>query len=98
MKSYCTLLEPITGKGLCMISIDTGLMCLFLCIWMFCLHIGVPFVCSALGGQKRALAPLDLESLMVVSYHLGVGNWNPGPLQEQQMLLTTEPIYTESGF
>ena len=46
-----------------------------------CMHICVPHVClcathmaGSLGGQKRALDPLELELQMVVSSQVGAGN------------------------
>lgn len=53
--------------------------------------LGVP---SALGGQKRALHPLDLELQMVSGTMWVLGNpANLGPQQEQQALITTEPSF-----
>lgn len=43
-------------------------------------------MCNALGDQKRALDPMELELQAVVSCHAGAGK--PGPLQEQTVLLT----------
>ena len=42
------------------------------------------------GKQKRVLGPLELEVQMVVSCHMGAGNQTQ-VLEEQQVLLTTEP-------
>lgn len=42
----------------------------------------VPYVCRALGGQTVVLDPLEMELQAVV---------NPGPLQDQQMLLRHPP-------
>jgi hypothetical protein len=42
------------------------------------------------GNQKRVLGPLELEVQMVVSCHMGAGNQTQ-VLEEQQVLLTTEP-------
>ena len=43
-------------------------------------------------GQKRALNFLELELQMSVSCHVGAGELNPSPLEEQPELLTTEPF------
>ena len=40
-------------------------------------------------GQQRLSDPLELALWIAVSYH--VGEPNPGPLQQQQVLLLTEP-------
>lgn len=39
-------------------------------------------------GQKMASDPLELKFQTIVSYYVGSGN--PGPLQEQQMILTSQ--------
>lgn len=47
---------------------------------MFHLHacMGTTCVSGALGGQKKALGPLELELRMFVSHQVGAGNWtNP---------------------
>lgn len=49
---------------------------LILYIWVFCLQLcmcttGMP---GALGGQKKALGPEELELWRVVNYHMGSGN------------------------
>ena len=41
---------------------------------------------DAFGGQKRVSDPLEL-----VSHHMDAWKSNLGPLEEQQMLLATEP-------
>ena len=46
---------------------------------------------GVLGGQKRVLDPLGLELQVAVSYHGGAGELNPGPLEEEPVLLTPEP-------
>ena len=59
------------------------------------------YICC-LRGRKKASAHLKLEFQMIVSCHVGVGNWvvschvptcdsNPGPPKEKPVLLTTEP-------
>lgn len=53
-------------------------MCMSVCTW-------VPGPCQ---DQKRVLDRLELELQMPVS--CDVGDWNPDPLQKQQVLLTTE--------
>lgn len=62
----------------------------YLCVWVF------SFMCttcmsSAQGGQKRALDCLKLELRVTMSYHLDAKIQTQGPLQKQQILLTTEP-------
>lgn len=41
--------------------------------------------------QKKALDPLELELQTFVSHHVDAGGSNPGPLEEQPMLPTSEP-------
>ena len=48
------------------------------------------YVCIS-GASRRASDPLELESQMVVSYHVGAENQNPHPLEEQPVILTAEP-------
>ena len=65
---------------------------LFVCAWCFAYtYVSAPCVYSALGDQKKAIGFLEQELLMVESHQVGSGNWNSGPLQGQQVLLTTEP-------
>lgn len=53
---------------------------------MFCQHV---CLCNKwmLGAyQKMASEPLDLESQMVVSLHMGAGDWARIILENQQVL------------
>jgi hypothetical protein len=43
------------------------------------------------GGKKRLVDALDLKLQTVVSHSVDTMNENPGLLQGQQVLLTTEP-------
>jgi hypothetical protein len=43
------------------------------------------------GRQKRVLYRRGLEFQMLVNHLIGAGVLNPGPLEEQQVLLTNEP-------
>jgi hypothetical protein len=51
-------------------------------------YVSASCACSAHGGQKRASDPLKLELQIIVSGRC----WetNLGPLEEQQVFLTTE--------
>lgn len=62
-----------------------------LCIWMFCLRVymGSSHMPGAGRGQQRA--PAHLELVTGVVSLCGSGDLNSGSLQEQQVLLTTEP-------
>lgn len=42
------------------------------------------------GGQKKESDPLELELEVFVSFLVWDWAQNPGPLQEQQVFLTTE--------
>lgn len=48
-------------------------------VWALCL-------CSAHGGQERAMDAMALELRMVVNCHIGCWESNPGVLEEQQVL------------
>lgn len=63
------------------------------CVGVFCLHayLHTTHVSGAHRGPKRALDPLELELQMVACQHVGAGESNLGPLQEQSVLSTTEP-------
>jgi hypothetical protein len=59
-------------------------------------HFPSIYVCvlhaySTWGGLKRECDPLETELQMVVSHHVGAGNWKLGPLEEQQGLLAAKP-------
>lgn len=47
----------------------------------------LPHACGTHQGQKRASDLLELE-FQTVPRHVGAGNQNLGPLQDQQVLLT----------
>lgn len=60
-------------------SIFTKIYFLFyfiLCVWVFCLHAWLCSTCVSgiRRGQKQALGPLELESWMLISYHVGADN------------------------
>ena len=42
-------------------------------------------------GKKKNNNPLESQELMGVWYHVGFWESNPGCLQDQQVLFTTEP-------
>lgn len=60
----------------------------FYCV--FCLHVCICTTCvpGASSGQKRVSDPVELELQMLVSYHVGSGKQNLGPLYKQQVLWT----------
>lgn len=56
-----------------------------------CVYVSKGEMCSgAHRSQKRALASLELEFQAIMSCPVGDGK-EPSPLEEQQVLLTTEP-------
>lgn len=60
----------------------------------FCLHVCMSTTCvpGACGGQGRGALDLsEMELLIAVSCH--VGGINLGPLETEQVLLTTEPSF-----
>lgn len=40
------------------------------------------YICVYHGLSERALDPLELELMTVVSYHIDMGELSPGPLEE----------------
>lgn len=48
----------------------------FSSVWVFCMHIHLCTKChpGALGGQKMALEPLELELWAAVSHRMGTRN------------------------
>ena len=53
------------------------------------MYVCAPVVCLVPQRSEEGIGSLDQ---MVVNHHVGAGDrLNPGPLQEQQVLLTTEP-------
>jgi hypothetical protein len=65
-------------------------MCMSLCLHV-CMYVCAQCVCSSCGSQKRVSDPLELE--LTDGYESLCGCWklNPGPLKEQQVLLTAGP-------
>ena len=53
-------------------------------------------MCSAYGGQKRALYPLELDIQMLESHGVEAGNLNPSLVGKQPVLLTAEPRHEAS--
>ena len=51
-----------------------------------------PVSAWCLPSPKEVLSHLELELQMSVSCHVGAGELNPSPLEEQPELLTTEPF------
>lgn len=50
-------------------------------------------VCGAYRGQKRVPDALGLELCMVESHHLGAGELNLDPQEEQSVFVTTESSF-----
>lgn len=53
------------------------------------------YICAPMGmpdpwGPERVLGPLELESEMIIRYHVSAGNQIPGLLEKQPVLLTVE--------
>lgn len=61
-----------------------------MCLGVFPIHVCAWHACSANEGQK-VMDPLKLKLQMVVSYHVGASQVNPGPLEEYPVLLIAEP-------
>lgn len=56
------------------------------------MHVDAPCACSAPRGQKRVLdPPLERESQKIVGHCVVAGNWHLGLLEEESVLLTSEP-------
>ena len=61
-----------------------------MCMYFVCMY--VHHMCArACRDQKRALGILELELQVVVSCLVGCWESNPGPLEEQPVLLITKP-------
>lgn len=60
--------------------------------------IRTPSLCSTLGGQQRALDPLELKLQANGSHHVGAGNQKPRSSQDQAVLLITEPSISPAPF
>jgi hypothetical protein len=76
------------------ISLETSVVFFFYVYEYFvCMYICATYLCNSIRGQKRAS---DCPGAGVTSsYELTWGCWelNPGPLQEQQVLLTTASVF-----
>lgn len=72
-----------------------------MCMSVCCLHISIYCMdawCPR-RSEKRESNSLELELGVVVSYHVGAGKLNLGPLEEQQVLLTAKPsLQAQIGF
>ena len=66
---------------------------------MLSLHESLYAICmsGARRGQKRTWDPLELELQIVVSLTYGCWELNPGPLEEQPVLLTDDPLLQGLG-
>lgn len=56
-----------------------------MCIYILPAYVCVYYMHGISRGQKRVLDSLGLELEAVVSHHMGAGNPNSGPFQEQQV-------------
>jgi hypothetical protein len=46
-----------------------------LCVWVFCLHVCLYIACmSGVSRDQKTSDPLELNTQMVVSHHVGTGN------------------------
>lgn len=68
-------------------KIFTHFMCMVFCLRMY-VYMYVPHVSSTWVGQKKVLGPLELKFSLPPC---GCWELNTGPLEEQPVLLTTEP-------
>ena len=59
---------------------------------MFYVYVFVYHMCAWVSVEdvEWALDPLEPELQMVVSHHVGTRKLNPGPLEEQPVLFSTE--------
>lgn len=74
--------------------------CIYLCIWTFCLHVCLRIttrITRVQRGQKWALDSLGLQLQAVQLNALIRRCWdsNPGPLEDQPVLLPTEPFSSQ---
>ena len=59
--------------------------------YLACMNIHIPHVFSAHIGQKMLSETQELELETIVSLPCGSWELNPGPVEEQPVLLTTGP-------
>lgn len=60
--------------------------------WVFCLHVSAPCTCTAPGVQKRALDHFGTGIADYFELTHGCWAWKSGPLQEQSVLVTMDPL------
>lgn len=63
---------------------------LVLCIWVFCLHVYLHSECMSGAWGQRCWIPHSWDSGWL-GMLFGCWELNPGPLQEKQVFLSTEP-------
>lgn len=74
----------------CFVRVVFTFLDLFMCLSILSACMYVHLVCAG-RGQKKAVSPLEWSSGMVRSHAYGCWKSNPGPLQEQQVLVTVKP-------
>lgn len=76
-----------------LLTLDSFIFLLYVYMCFTGMYVLVPCVCSALGSQKRALYPLELELQRVVSGP-PCGCWEPnlGPLEKQLQSYLSSPM------
>jgi hypothetical protein len=63
------------------------------------MYVTIKHICAVPEEARRGHQnSWNLELQTIVSCHVGAGNQTPGSLQEQQVLLTTEPSLGGPGF
>ena len=76
---------PTATSRLAQITLKNVFVCLF------CLHISICTACVCGDHSGQASDPLQMELQLVVSWECGCWELNSGSLEEQTVLLTTEP-------
>lgn len=66
----------------------------YMCIILYIIYsVCTVYMPGARGSQKEVLDLLDLDFQKAVHYHVGTGNQNLGPLEEQPVLLSAKPSF-----
>lgn len=93
----CHIQETVTDSMLSHIPEVAAFLLKFYLFYLICLRVCLSVcVCAEVSMKaRRHWTPWNGSHrwLWVVSNHMGVGNWTPGPLHERQLLVTPDPSF-----
>lgn len=89
-KQQGTGCDPGSAPG--QLGIASNVVLCGLVLWVFCLHVSAPCTCTAPGAQKRALDHFGTGITDYFELTHGCWAWKSGPLQEQSVLVTMDPL------